>query len=100
MTIVLEQTRPVARKRHFCDACFGWIGEGDTYLRQRGISDDGPYTFKAHLLCSAAWSKAHRDADLYPDESPDEDEVRDLVRHFFAVICGAHSDEQERDNRP
>ena len=90
--LVLEETAPLARKPHFCGVCFGTIGVGDHYLRQRNVGDDGAYTFKSHNLCWAAWRKAHRDGDLYDDEAPDEDEVRDLVRLFFtnmAVYSGS-----------
>ena len=92
--LVLDEVRPVARKDHTCEVCWGTIGKGDRYLRQRNVGDDGAYTFKAHGLCWAAWCKAHRDGEMYDDEAPDnQDEVVPLVRSFFAAFAGVPADQ-------
>ena len=86
---VLENTKPVARKQHGCDICFGRIGVGDQYRRQRGIGDDGPYTHKAHRLCNAAYWQAMRDLDYDAnwDEVAEWSEVRPYIERFFDAIA-------------
>ena len=84
----LDRQRPVARKAHHCDVCFGTIATGDTYTRERNIGDDGAYTFKAHTLCDAAYWKAHSDLGLYSDEEPDwTEDVRPIVEGVFKALA-------------
>lgn len=95
--LVLDDQRHVARKDHRCDVCLGVIAAGDRYHRQRNIGDDGPYTFKAHLLCDTAYWLATKqlglrsDWDEYPDVS---DEVLPLVQRFFVNLCALPSIEE------
>lgn len=89
MAFCLDRTTPLAKKTHHCDVCFGVIGAGDTYVRERNIGDDGPYTFKSHGLCDAAYWKAHSDLNLYSDEPVDEEEARPLLEAFFRNMAVA-----------
>ena len=87
MTLVLEDIHPVARKEHQCNICWGTIAVGDRYHRQRNIWDGEANTFKAHELCSAAWTKAHHDLELWDDETPDWDEdIKPLVEGALRLL--------------
>lgn len=87
---LLEDVWHVARKDHQCNVCWGTIGEGDRYLRQRSIYDGEPQTFKAHALCDAAYWQAHRTLGLYGDDAPDwQEEIRPLVEGFLAHLGSA-----------
>ena len=92
--LVLGETRPVARKEHTCEVCWGTIGAGDTYLRQRNVGDDGPYVFKGHALCWSLSLAIAREAGMWTDEGewPEPSEVREaLVRWFdwLGVVFGS-----------
>lgn len=84
--VVLANTWQTARGPHRCDVCSGTIATGDRYLRQRGIFDSEPYTWKGHALCVAADRQARRELDLTAEEAPDPDEVLPIVRRFFANL--------------
>lgn len=88
MTVVLADTWQTARKAHRCDVCRGLIGPGDRYHRQRQVEGDGPGVWKGHALCDTAALIAHREADLWPDEWPDETEVRDVRLRFWTALAG------------
>ena len=80
---MLADDRPVARKEHRCDICWGRVPAGAAYVRQRNICDGEPYVFKAHTLCWVVSCRMHRELGLFDDEWPDEDEVRAEVLRCF-----------------
>lgn len=84
---VLADEQPVARKQHQCEMCWGHIGAGDQYRRQRNVGDDGPYVFKAHALCWALSVFIARELDYWTDEGewPEPSEVRDGLIRWFAA---------------
>lgn len=86
--IVLDEATPIARKEHVCEVCWGTIGVGDTYLRQRNVGDDGAYTFKGHRLCWALSLRIAEEAGMWTDEGewPEPDEVRHALAAFFASL--------------
>jgi hypothetical protein len=98
MVVVLDESRPVARKEHTCEVCWGTIGAGDTYLRQRNIGDDGPYVFKAHRLCWALSLRIAREQELWTDEGewPEPYEVRSALADLFGRLTLAASPEKEK----
>ena len=55
------KTTVVARKRHACAECFGWIEPGDVYERVWGMWEGAPDTFKTCPDCVALreWTLAH-----------------------------------------
>lgn len=53
---ILSDTRPIARKPHRCCACETTIPAGERYTHQKGVDDDGWWTWVAHLACHDAWS--------------------------------------------
>ena len=54
MTIqVLDERRPVARKRHECNACQGFIAAGDRYYQQKCVDGGYLWTYRSHELCAA-----------------------------------------------
>lgn len=84
---ILGATWHTARKQHGCDVCGGIIGVGDRYHRQRSIYDGEPQTFKAHGLCDVAYWRAHRDLDLYDDESPDwTEDIKPLIAAMLTLV--------------
>lgn len=86
---VLDETTPKARKSHFCEVCLGTIGEGDTYVRQRNVGDDGPYVFKAHRLCWRLSIAIAREAGMWTDEGewPEPSEVREALVWSFDWVA-------------
>jgi len=66
--IVLEDSKPTAKKQHQCDSCLRVIEVGETYQRQRGIADD-PYVWKCCAHCRAFYDWVwHVDRDAFdPD---------------------------------
>lgn len=85
MSVLLGETRPVARKAHFCCACLGTIQPGERYVRQRVAAGAEAWVWKAHPLCDMAAWRVARDADLYDEEGPDPDEVREMVGRLLTV---------------
>ena len=83
---LLADEWPVARKEHTCHACFGTIGKGDTYRRQRLVWDGQPGVYKAHRLCDGLYWKMHREAGLWDDEGVDEGELRAELALIFAGL--------------
>lgn len=94
MTLVLDETRPVARKTHFCDVCLGTIGVGDQYLRQRNVGDDGPYVFKAHRLCWAISLRVNRENGGWEDDWPEPLEVRAEIAAIFEALALPREDQK------
>ena len=95
MVRVLDETRPRARKTHTCQVCWGTIGVGDAYLRQRNVGDDGPYVFKAHELC---WKVSLHIADecgmwTEDGEWPEPFEVRAFISAIFAALSNARTED-------
>jgi hypothetical protein len=86
---VLDDRWFTARKPHFCSTCFGRIGAGDRYRRQRSVDGgDGPWTYKCHALCDQAYSIAYREAGCTDDEGPDDGEVREVLQRFWSALAG------------
>lgn len=58
MTVtLLEELKPVARKKHRCDLCHRGVEVGERYLNQRLAGDGSVWRFKCHLDCNCAyWS--------------------------------------------
>lgn len=52
MEVIWDET-PTARTYHECGGCGRTINPGETYLRQRIVGYDGPYTYKACAHCRA-----------------------------------------------
>lgn len=53
----LSDTTPRARKRYRCILCDGHIEHGQPHVARRGITDDGPRTFRMHILCESISKK-------------------------------------------
>lgn len=62
----LNETKPKARKEHFCILCDRKIVVGETHVARRGIDDEGPLTIRLHSLCEAEtkdWDQDDWDAN-------------------------------------
>jgi hypothetical protein len=70
---VLDDATPTARKQHFCDQCLRAIEPGETYRRQRVITDDGPDVWKTCAHCQAVYGHiwAHDPDARYYDDGVD-----------------------------
>lgn len=72
--IRLTDATPKARKRHWCELCFGPIEPGEVYDRTTYIGDDGPYTWKSCIPCREVTRGIVRDDYYDPDDgyTPDD----------------------------
>lgn len=86
--VVLAEERPVARKAHVCEACFGIIRAGDRYYSQRYVYDDQIGSWKLHESCLSLYWAMHRDAGLWEDDAVDPEELRDVWLGLFAWMAG------------
>lgn len=72
---VLDNVTPVARKQHRCSVCYRTIEPGETYRRQRVITDDGPDVWKSCAHCDrvfdAVWASLGSDSAYFMDEGID-----------------------------
>lgn len=70
---VLDEKHPVARKRHECNACRGFIGVGDRYYSQRCAEGGYLWTYRSHLLCEAIVNDEYLSGGAidYEDIGPD-----------------------------
>ncbi len=66
MSELVDETKPVARKPHWCEDCGRRIEPGEKYSRAFLVGDCGPYTWKRCGHCIAFWH-------LYWDELVDCD---------------------------
>lgn len=85
--VIISNDTPTARVAHRCEVCGGTVAPGDRYVRQRGVYEGDPYTWKGHALCAAAHFQCRRDLDLYPEEAPEPEEVLPYVLRFFANVA-------------
>ena len=78
------KTTVVARKRHSCSECFGWIEPGESYERVWGKWDGSQDTFKTCPDCLALrdWTKAHVPCFCWQHGS-----LRDDAREVIADVC-------------
>ncbi len=91
---VLSETRPVARKTHYCDFCGGIIAKGQKYLKQVNIIDGDFGVWKCHEECQDV---AHQ-LGMYEDCDPDygiNDEI--FVDEINNYIHDVHFDKTTRD---
>jgi hypothetical protein len=58
---LLEEVRPVARRRHWCDYCGESIQAGTRYVRRRYVEDGEACTYKAHEACWEAMAVGGED---------------------------------------
>ena len=74
----------VARKRHSCSECFGWIEPGESYERVWGKWDGSQDTFKTCPDCLALrdWTKAHVPCFCWQHGS-----LRDDARDVITDVC-------------
>lgn len=78
-----------AIKRHQCDLCSRWIEPGETYNRQRGIGEDGPFTFKECAACRwlVGLINSEFGRDWYDQERGyTEDDIADLPRNCGTLL--------------
>ena len=68
MSVILSDETPRARKPHICDQCNCEIAVGQQYRRVRGIWEDTPSSYKAHLDCDQLATTLHNEYGLYPEE--------------------------------
>lgn len=68
MYTLLNQTEPVARKRHVCDYCGEAILRGHRYVRTAGVGDEGFTDWKTHPECEDAMQSLWDDNILMSDE--------------------------------
>lgn len=61
-----SEGHPVARKRHQCCECRGWIEPGEKYQRFSGVWEGSASTFKTCSDCEAFCKEANKEA--HPDE--------------------------------
>ena len=78
------KTTVVARKRHSCSECFGWIEPGESYERVWGKWDGSQDTFKTCPDCLALrdWTKAHVPCFCWQHGS-----LRDDAREVITDVC-------------
>ena len=75
--IRLTDATPKARKRHWCELCFGPIEPGEVYDRTTYIGDDGPYTWKSCVPCREV-ARGVIDGDYYdPDDGYTSDDAEE-----------------------
>lgn len=82
-----NETTPVARVQHKCDACGQTIEAGQPYSRMAGKFDGDFFTVKQHVECRAAEIAIAREKGLFGGEDwvhlNDLDEPDDL--HWLAA---------------
>lgn len=89
MTTTLNEETRRARKAHGCNVCRGRIAAGDRYRVQTNVGGGDLWTWRAHLLCYAAFGLAW-DIDWHDfDNNPDWWEIAPLILRFFAVLAGS-----------
>ena len=47
----IEDTKPKARKRYWCELCERWIEKGEIHVKRFGIGDDGRLSARMHITC-------------------------------------------------
>jgi len=79
--IILNDTKPKARKTHICNFCDGTIIKGEIYGSQTNVYDGDIYTWKVHIMCAEI---AHM-LRMYDecDEGLDEDTFRECIDEEF-----------------
>lgn len=79
MALLLDGITPVARARHRCNGCLGWVRPGERYRRQRIVEGGDAWTYKSHLLCWAASIAFRSENALLDDEWTDPWDVQVAV---------------------
>lgn len=91
---VLSETRPVARKIHYCDFCGGVIAKGQKYLKQVNVIDGDFGVWKCHEECQ---NVAHQ-LCMYDDCDPDygiNDEI--FCGFIYDYVRDEHYDKELDD---
>ena len=81
---LLKETKPIARKEHICNLCYGKIEKGEKYV-SLSILDGDIYTFKMHLECEEVSSDAceHYDMTSNYDEGFNENDFQLYLDEWY-----------------
>lgn len=91
--VILKESRPVARKEHTCDLCYGTISVGERYYKQTNVCDHYMSDWACHSECLDIANKL----DMYDGYSDSGLEGDSFIENLNDYVSEYHYDKETCD---
>lgn len=95
--ITLKESKPIAKKEHQCDWCYGTIKKGEVYERQSNVADGDFYEWKNHLKCRQIAKALDMWDWVGPEYGLDADSFQESINEEYRSLAPGSDDTSFQD---